>query len=172
MTHRPSKAASMTGIAAMATLALVLASCLPLSAGDTARYDYRSGASYAVPAGGTLYLDASLTLADMGLDAEAVEDRSLNWIPLGIRGESASALGWISITPPDAPAGWQVRLWTIRVVRERPLGRPDDPARYRVEASLRVDVPEEAFDLTRRVSTRLVSREGRDFPLTFLVEAR
>lgn len=171
MPHRPSQASSRLVFASL-VLAMALAGCIPPGASQESRFPYRSGATYAVPAGEVLYVDARLTLDNVGLDVADVEARSLNWIPMGIRGESASALGWISITPPEAPADWQVRLWTIRVVRERPLGNPDGPASYRVEASLRVDVPESAYDLTRRVSTSLVSREGGRFPLTFLVEAR
>jgi hypothetical protein len=149
-----------------------LTACGPLATGDAVRVDYRAGASYDVPAGGTLYVTAQLELADLGLTEQDVRDAGLNWIPLGIRGESANALGWIVMTPPEAPADWEVRSWEIRVIRERPVGRPDAPGVSRIEATVRVDVPESAYELTRRVSTRLAVRSGGSYPLSFLVAAR
>jgi len=159
-------------MALAAFVAAALTGCGPLVAGDAVRVDYRAGATYDVPAGDTLYVGADLELADLGLTEQDVRDAGLNWIPLGIRGESANALGLIVLAPPEPPAGWEVRLWEIRVVRERPVGRPDAPGVSRVEATLRVDVPESAFDLTRRVSARLAARSGGSTELTFLVAAR
>lgn len=156
----------------LALVVVALSGCGPLSFGEGTRVDYRSGATYQVPAGDVLYVEARLGLSSFDLDEEDVDAAGLNWIPLGIRGESANALGWITVAPPEAPADWEVRLWEIRVVRERPVGREDAPAVSRVEATLRVDVPESAYDLTRRVSTRLVARSGGSVNLTFLVEAR
>lgn len=149
----------------------LIAGCGPLAADDAARYDYRPDATYAVPAGSVLYVREELPLAALDLEPADVRAQSLNWIPLGIRGESASAVGWITIAPPEAPSGWQVRLWQARIVRERPLGDPEGSYGYRVEAELRVDVPEEAYDLTRRVTARVVARGGGEVPLTFLVRA-
>lgn len=150
----------------------VLTACGPLSLGEGTRVDYRSGATYDVPAGDVLYVEARLDLAALDLDERDVAEAGLNWVPLGIRGESANALGWITFAPPEAPQDWQVRLWEIRVVRERPLGREDGPTTSRIEATLRVDVPESAFDLTRRVTARLAARRGGSATLTFLVSAR
>lgn len=152
-------------------LASVVPGCGPLATGEGVRVDYRSGATYDVPAGGVLYVSGTFDLATFGLDEGDVDDAGLNWIPLGIRGESANALGWISMVPPEVPADWQVRLWEIRIVRERPIGRENAPATSRVEASLRVDVPESAFDLTRRVTARLAARSGGSTTMTFLVSA-
>lgn len=164
---RPAVRASVFGLVVIA-----VAGCGPLSIGEGTRVDYRSGATFEVPAGDVLYVEARLDLASFDLDEKDVDEAGLNWIPLGVRGESANALGWITIAPPEAPAGWEVRLWEIRVVRERPIGREDAPAVSRVVATLRVDVPESAFDLTRRVSARLAARSGGSVNLTFLVEAR
>lgn len=158
-------------LASILFLAATLVGCGPLAAGDARRVDYRAGASYDVPAGSTLYVTADLGLAAFGLDEQDVREAGLNWIPLGVRGESANALGWIVMPPPDAPADWQVRLWEVRVIRERPVGRSDGPAMSRVEATLRVDVPESAFDLTRRVTARLAARSGGSLELSFLVAA-
>jgi hypothetical protein len=158
-------------LALAAIVAAALTACGPLATGDAVRVDYRSGATYDVPAGGTLYVAADLDLADLGLAEQDVRDAGLNWIPLGIRGESANALGWIVMPPPDAPADWQVRLWEVRVIRERPLGRSDGATVSRVEATLRIDVPESAFDLTRRVTARLAARSGGSVELSFLVAA-
>lgn len=152
-------------------VAVLLAGCGPLRADDAARYDYRPDATYAVPAGGVLYVREELPLAALDLEPADVRAQSLNWIPLGIRGDSASAVGWITIAPPEAPSGWEVRLWQARVVRERPLGDPAGGYAYRLEIELRVDVPEEAYDLTRRVTARVVARRSGEAPLTFLVRA-
>jgi len=152
-------------------IAGLIAGCGPLAADDAARYDYRPDATYAVPAGGVLYVREELPLDALDLEPADVRAQSLNWIPLGIRGESASAVGWITIAPPEAPSGWQVRLWQARVVRERPLGDPEGDDTYRAEIELRVDVPEEAYDLTRRVTARVVARGGGEVPLSFLVRA-
>lgn len=151
-------------------LASLLPGCGPLAA-DGVRADYRSGATYDVPAGGVLYVTGTFDLAAFDLDERDVQSAGLNWIPLGLRGESANALGWITMAPPEAPAGWEVRLWEIRVVRERPIGREGGQATSRVEATLRVDVPEAAFDLTRRVTARLAARSGGSTTMTFLVAA-
>ncbi len=162
------------GLAVLAAAVLVaglIAGCGPLAADDAGRYDYRQDATYAVPAGGVLYVREELPLAALELEPADVRAQSLNWIPLGIRGESASAVGWITIAPPEAPSGWQVRLWQARIVRERPLGDPEGVYTYRAEIELRVDVPEEAYDLTRRVTARVVARGGGEVPLTFLVQA-
>jgi len=158
-------------LATLGLLAVLIAGCGPLTADDAARYDYRQDATYAVPAGSVLYVREELPLAALELEPADVRAQSLNWIPLGIRGESASAVGWITIAPPDAPDGWQVRLWQARIVRERPLGDPEGDYTYRAEIELRVDVPEEAYDLTRRVTARVVARGGGEVPLTFLVRA-
>ncbi len=150
---------------------LAVAACGPLAADDGVRVDYRRGATYAVPAGGTLYLDGTWTLAELDLRPADVRAANLRWIPLGLRGESANAAPLVTITPPEAAEGWTVRLWQVRVVRERPLGEPDGALSYRIELELRVDVPEEAYELTRRVRTRLVARDGGDVQLDFLVRA-
>jgi hypothetical protein len=155
-----------------AALVVALAGCGPLAAGDAVRVDYRAGATYDVPAGDTLYVTADLSLADLDLAESDVRAAGLNWIPLGIRGESANALGWIVMAPAEAPPGWDARLWEIRVIRERPLGRADAAGVSRIEATLRVDVPESAFDLTRRVTARFSARAGGSTELTFLVAAR
>jgi hypothetical protein len=159
-------------LALAAFFVAALTACGPLAPGDAVRVDYRPGATYDVPAGGTLYVVAELDLDDLGLTEQDVRDAGLTWIPLGIRGESANALGWIVMAPPEAPADWEVRSWEIRVIRERPVGRPDAPGVSRVQATVRVDVPESAFDLTRRVSVRLAARSGGATELTFLVAAR
>lgn len=158
-------------VLALAT-AMLLTACGPLAVGDGTRVDYRSGATYDVPAGEVLYVEARFELDAFGLDDKAVERAGLNWIPLGFRGESANALGWIVMSPPEAPEGWMVRLWEIRVIRERPVGSSSAAARSRVEATLRVDVPEAAYDLTRRVTARLSTRDAGDVTMTFLVAAK
>lgn len=169
--RRPDHARGRTAALLAALLAVLVAGCGPLAADDAARYDYRQDATYAVPAGGVLYVREELSLAELDLTPSDVRAESLNWIPMGIRGESASAIGWIVIEPPEAPSGWRVRLWQARVVRERPLGDPEGVHDYRVEAELRVDVPEEAYDLTRRVTASVVARGGGEVALTFLVRA-
>jgi len=158
-------------IAAGVALLVLLAGCGPLAT-EGVRVEYRSDATYDVPAGDVLYVEASFDLAAFDLDEEAVRRAGLNWIPLGIRGESANALGWITMAPPEAPEGWEVRLWEIRVVREVPVGRSDAAAVSRVSATLRVDVPESAYDLTRRVRARLAARSGGSTTMSFLVAAR
>jgi hypothetical protein len=136
------------------------------------RAAYREGATYEVPAGGTLFLRSSWSLGELDLTPADVRAANLNWIPLGIRGASANGAPLVTITPPQAPEGWRVRLWEARVVRERPLGADeDDPPVYRVDVELRVDVPEEAFDLTRRVRTHVVARDGGEATIDVLVRA-
>ena len=100
-----------------------------------------------------------------------VRNAGLRWIPLGIRGESTNATTLVTIAPPEAPEGWEVRLWQARFVRERPLGDPEGAYAYRLEVDLRVDVPEEAYDLTRRVRVRVLARDGGGANLSFLVRA-
>lgn len=161
---------ALRAVAALATLLLV-AACGPLAADDGVRVDYRDGATYSVPAGGTLYVAEVLALDDVGLSVADVRDAGLRWIPLGIRGESVSAAQRVTIAPPEAPEGWEVRLWQARFVRERPLGEPQGAYAYRLEVDLRVDVPEEAYDLTRRVRVRVLARDGDGATLSFLVHA-
>lgn len=156
--------------AALAAL-LLAAACGPLAADDGVRVDYRDGATYSVPAGGTLYVAHVLQLDDVGLSVADVRQAGLRWIPLGIRGQSTSAATLVTVAPPEAPEGWEVRLWQARFVRERPLGDPEGAYAYRLEVDLRVDVPEEAYDLTRRVHVRVVARDGGATTLSFLVRA-
>lgn len=152
-------------------LALLSVGCGPLETGGV-RAEYRAEATYDVAAGDTVFVEATFDLSAFGLEESDVDRAGLNWIPLGLRGESANALGWIVMAPPEAPADWQVRLWEIRVIRERPVGSPDGAATSRVEATLRVDVPESAYDLTRRVRARLAARSGGSVTMSFLVAAR
>lgn len=169
--RRPGATSLAAVVLVAGMIAGLMTACGPLATGTDARYDYRQDATYVVPAGGVLYVTEELSLSELDLTPTDVRAESLNWIPLGIRGESASGIGWITIAPPDAPDGWQVRLWQSRVVRERPLGDPEGRYTYRIEIHLRVDVPAEAYDLTRRVTARVMTRDGGEVPLTFLVRA-
>jgi hypothetical protein len=168
---RPPRRVRASLAALVAVLALTVG-CAPLGPAEGVRAEYRQGASYDVPAGGTLFLRSSWSLGELDLTPADVRAANLNWIPLGIRGESANAAPLVTITPPQAPEGWRVRLWEARVVREVPLGAGDDAsAVYRIDVELRVDVPEEAFDLTRRVRTHVVARDGGEATIDVLVRA-
>ncbi|MDZ7800008.1 MAG: hypothetical protein U5K81_04335 [Trueperaceae bacterium] len=153
-------------------LTLALAACGPLAADTGPRYPYEEGATYDVRAGDTLYVTATYPIAEIGLSEQDVRDARLNWIPAGFRGESANASRLLRAAEPDAPPGWQVRPWQTRMVRERPLGRTQAADAYRLETELRVDVPEEAYDLTRRVRVELAVQDGDTLDFDFLVRAR
>jgi len=172
-TRRRSAGAVPAALAALAAaLILMTAGCAPLAPTEGVRAEFRPGATYEVPAGGTLFLRSSWSLDELGLAPSDVRAANLNWIPLGIRGESANAAPIVTITPPQAPEDWRVRLWEARVVREVPLRAGDDaPAVYRVDVEVRVDVPESAYDLTRRVRTHVVARDGGETTIDVLVRA-
>lgn len=159
------------GIAALALLVVVLAACAPTAAGDAARVDYREGATYAVPAGSSLFVVLDLTLEEAGLTADALRRMNLTWVPLGIRGDSANASRLVTLPTAEAPEDWDVRLWQARVLRERPLGERDATFSYRLEVELRVDVPTSAEGLIRRIRGQLRMEGGATLPLDFLVRA-
>lgn len=171
--HRPAGAVPAALAWLAASLLIVTAGCAPLAPTDAVRADLRPDATYEVPAGGTLFLRGSWSLGELDLTPADVRSANLNWIPLGIRGESANATPLVTITPPEAPEDWRVRLWEARVVREVPIRAGDDTAAVvRVDVELRIDVPESAYDLTRRVRTNVVARDGGEVRIDVLVRAQ
>jgi|AACY02.3.fsa_nt_gi hypothetical protein len=159
--------------ATLASCTLVLlASCGPASSGSGASYAYTRGATYPVRAGEAISVDLTLSLADLGLDEETADESATTWIPAGLRGESTNASSFILFRDVEVSEGWEARLWQIRVVRARPFNDPAGDLTYSVDATIRVDVPADAYELTRRVSGTLVPRDGGGaFPVSFLVEA-
>ncbi|MDR9390774.1 MAG: hypothetical protein RI554_01945, partial [Trueperaceae bacterium] len=155
-------------LAALATS--LLAACGPLAQGDAARVDYAPDATYRVPAGTTVFVALELDLATLGLEPEQAERRVRTWIPGGIRSESANASALVSLRDVETAAGWSAELWQVRLVRERAF-EDEDVVTYRFEATVRVDVPAEAYDLTRRVSGTFDAGEGATQDVTFLIEA-
>lgn len=154
-----------------AVLAAALTGCAPGIASGGDRVPYREGTTYDAPAGGTLYVTLDRPLDETGLTTDLVRRQNLNWVPLGIRGESANATGFVTLPPPEAPEDWEVRLWQTRVIRERPLGDPEGPLSYRLEIELRVDVPASAEGLTRRIRGGVRIEGGETIPIDFLVRA-
>jgi len=150
----------------------VLAACGPLATGDSTRFAYERNATYPVLAGQSLFVELEIELEELGLDIEKVTRLATSWIPAGLRGESANATNFLFFEDVEVAEGWQARLWQARVVRERPFNDPEGDLTYRIDITVRVDVPEEAYDLTRRVSGAFVARDGSgSVPITFLVEA-
>lgn len=158
---------------ALALLSLLVA-CGPLAAGGGARYDYEAGRTYPVPAGEALTLEARWSLSEAGVDRQELDGRDPNWIPEGLRGDSASALTWVDLVEVDAPDGWEVDLRTARVHRERELGERGEDAVYAFDLRVRVRVtpPASAEGLTRRVRAEIAVRGGERLPFDALVEVR
>lgn len=148
-----------------------LAACAPAAGGATARVDYQAESTYVVPAGSTLYVVLDLPLEDAGLTEERVLRAGFNWIPLGIRGDSANAQQLVTLPPPEVPEDWEARIWQSRIVRERPLGEPEGSFAYRLEIEVRVDVPASAEGLVRRIRGQVRIEGGTTLPLDFLVRA-
>lgn len=170
MTSRRSRPSPfLTALAAAS--AFLLASCGPLASGQDARVPYVPEATYAVPAGSSLYVTLELPLEEVGLVPADLPGYGFTWIPLGIRGESANAARIVTLPPPDAPEDWSVRLWQARILREVPLADLEGPYAYRLEAEVRVDVPASAEGLVRRVRGQLEIDGGETLPLDFLVRA-
>ncbi len=170
-THRSRSHVTVLTLAT-AALTLFLTACGPLAADAGARYDYDRNGSYPVPAGESLLIDLTIDLADLGLDEETVNGLVTTWIPAGLNGESANGAQFVFLEDVTVDAGWEARLWQVRVVRERPFSDPSAERAYRIDATLRVEVPADAYDLTRRVSGTLVARNGdTEYDVTFLVEA-
>ncbi|MEX2500837.1 MAG: hypothetical protein WD336_00560 [Trueperaceae bacterium] len=163
---RPSQRAAAASF--LVVMLLITAACGPLAVGDVARVDYRRDATYTVPADSALTASWRVGLDAVGLTPQRVENTSLNWIPAGTRAESANiANRLVTLADPEVDDGWQLRLWQARLYRE--------PAAsgyvYHLDLEVRVDVPADAFDLTRRVSGRIVGRDGDGSAFTFLVRA-
>lgn len=158
-----------TGVLA-AFVTVLLAACGPLAQGDAARVDYAPNATYRAPAGTTVFVALELDLEALGLEPEQAERRVRTWIPGGIRSESANASALVSLRDVETAAGWSAELWQVRLVRERAF-EDEDVVTYRFEATVRVDVPAEAYDLTRRVSGTFDAGEGATQDVTFLIEA-
>lgn len=152
-------------------IASLLVACAPTAAGAAARVEYRHGATFAVTAGSTLYVTLDLSLEEAGLREEGIRRSDFNWVPLGIRGDSANATRLVSLSSLEAPEGWQVRSWQTRLLRERPLGDREGAFGYRLESELRVDVPASAEGLLRRIRGELVVAGGATLPVDFLVRA-
>ncbi len=161
--------AAVRGAVALVALAL-LAACGPLAQGDAARVDYARDATYRVPAGSTVFVAFTLDLEAVGLDPETAQRRVRTWIPGGIRSESANASAVVSLRDVETAPGWSAELWQVRLVRERAF-QDEDTVTYRFEGTLRVDVPADAYDLTRRVSGTFDAGEGSTRDVTFLIEA-
>ena len=174
-TPRPSpygraSTAARRGAKILALVAVLLAAgaCGPLATADAPRFDYQRDATYTVPADSAMNVRWSVGLEAVGLTPRRVEDTNLTWIPAGSRSESANVANrLVSLADPQVEDGWQLRLWQARLHREEAAGG----YAYRLEAEVRVDVPASAWDLTRRVSGRLVGRDGDGESFTFLVRA-
>jgi len=157
----------------VSTMMLALAACGPLAANGGTRYAYDRNGSYPVVAGESVLVDLTIDLEDLGLDEETVNGLVSTWIPAGLNGESANGAQFVFLEDVTVDAGWEARLWQVRIVRERPFSDPSAERTYRIDATVRVDVPADAYDLTRRVSGALVARSGDvEYGVTFLVEAR
>ncbi len=166
--HARPRSRRLAAILAAVGVLLLAGACGPLATADVPRFDYRRDATYAVPAGGALNVRWSLDLDAVGLTPGQVEETNLTWIPAGTRAESANVANrLVTLADPQVEDGWQVRLWQARLEREPAAGG----YAYRLDVELRVDVPESAWDLTRRVSGRLAGRAGDGTSFTFLVRA-
>lgn len=167
---------TMTARSLIALLFLVtaMAACVPGAASDTARFDYREGGTYVVPAGTTLFVTAEYDLDDLGLEVRDVARAGLRWIPMGVSGSSASAARLISRTSVDAPEGWEAAVWQTRIERNVPFADRDDPDAefdFVLRLTARVAVPQEAAGLTRRVRVDHQARDGDSNTMSFLVQA-
>lgn len=154
--------------------AAALAACAPGANADVARFDYREGATYVIPAGTTLFVTAEYSLDDLGLEVRDVARAGLRWIPMGVSGSSASAARLISRTSVEAPDGWEAAVWQTRIERTVPFADRDDPDApfdFAVRLTARVVVPQEAAGLTRRVRVDHQARDGDSNTMTFLVQA-
>lgn len=171
MPHAPSRSHAATSLLPLLSAVLLIVSCGPMATDAGARYDYERNASYPVLAGEAVLVDVTLDLADLGLDQETVDARVGTWIPAGINGESANAAQLVFLDDVTLAPGWEARLWQVRVVRERPFSDPSAVRTYRIDATIRIDVPADAFELTRRLTGTLIARNAGDgYPVTFLIE--
>lgn len=148
-------------------LVALLVACVPAATVVT-RLPYREGATYVVEAGSILDVSTTVSLAEAGLDVSDVVGGAGLWIPSGGGEESAVAMtlwGFVDIEVDD---GWVARSWDVRVFRSSDSDAPDA---YRFELVTRIEVPREAYDLTRRVRGTWVARQGERLPFDVLVQA-